>query len=165
MDKWLFSFVLVFHELESERVVPERQHEFERDFSECLAHTDAATAQKRRESERFSFTASRSEVVLWVLTVEALWDKAIWMAPLGGVAVHEVDHDEEGLASVEIDTVDADVSAELGGGGTCKRGLEPHGLLVAHSDIVQILDIFVAHFPQDIVLDSVHQRIDFIQEL
>ena len=163
VHKWLPSFVLRVHKLERERVVPERHHEFERDFSERFAHADATAAQKGRECERFSFRASGCEVV-GALAVEALWDEALWVLPLSGVAVHEVNHDEEGLALVEIHPVDADVSTELGSGGACSWSLDPHRLLVAHSDIVQILDIFVAHFTHDIVLDSVHKCIDFSHE-
>ena len=96
--------------------------------------------------------------------VEALGDEAFGRVPLLWISLHEVGADDESVTWVENDTADLDLlghGADLGYGSWC---VSAQDLLVAHLDVLEILDLLKSHLIHHVVMYPLHKGINLLSE-
>jgi len=130
-----YLHVFLLYKLEIEVVIPERDDELEDDLGEGLAEADAHSTQEGGVGER------RALATIGLLIPIATWVEPVRLegmrvAPLLPIELDELDCDQERIARAKADTTDSDIFGHAADVGPDGGRVEPHGLLVAHFDIL-----------------------------
>lgn len=145
--------------LEIEEVVPERESESESHLGEGFAEADARSTEEWRESEGAALATIRFFVPL-ASGVKAVWLEERGLLPLLEVVVRVLHAKPECFVLAHLNVANLHILAHAASHRGADRCIHAHCLMIGKLDVLELVNGVHGHLAHDVVLDTLHKRIN-----